>query len=125
MALVSLLRMGSSPTERATYAFEHFNAHRTLFGAMAPLTRFSVLPYQLDPQQTDGMYLLRHQQAHWDMVDALPSYPPVTDQVGGLALHNDQILGEPTPWTIFANHVEHTIAMSVYPLPDALTYPFW
>lgn len=117
--------MGSSPTERATYAFEHAMAHRTLLGAMAPLTRFSVLPYQLDPQQADGMYLLRHQQAHWDMMDALPSYPPVTEEYGGLRYQNDQILGELNPWTIFANHTEHQIAMSVYPLPDKLTYPFW
>lgn len=76
MAQVSLLRMGGSATERATYAFEHAMATRTLYGAMSPISQFSVLPYYIDPQQAGGMYRLRHQQAHWDALSAIPSYPP-------------------------------------------------
>ena len=128
MALVSLLRMGQSPAERAAFSFEHAMAHRTLFGAMSPLTRFSVLPYQLDPQQTNGLFRLYHQQAHWDMMANLPSYPPVTTETGALALASDQILQPqfaPDEWWTFANHIEHMDAMSTYPEADALVFPFW
>jgi hypothetical protein len=106
---------------------------------MSPLSRFSVLPYQIDPFQLGGKYLLDHQQAHWDMTQNLPSYPPgvgTTSGPGGttivptgaLALASDPILIAPdleNKWSIFANMIAHQDAMTVYPLPEDLTYPFW
>lgn len=131
MALCSLLRLGTSNTEKATFGFEHAMAHRQLWAAMSPLSRFSVLPYLIDPQQVGGKYLLNHQQAHWDMAQTLPSYFGAT-AAGGLALTTNPPLQD-TPidnqermrWWLFANHTDHLDAMSVLPLVEEWVYPFW
>jgi hypothetical protein len=138
MALCSLLRMGSTNTERSTFSFEHAMAHRTLYGAMSPISQFSVLPYELDPQRIDnGLWLLKHAQAHWDFLTTLPSYfqavagfpqTQISPETGGLGFAGDPILLSPnldTAWSIFANHTAHLDAMSVYPEPQYLTFPFW
>jgi hypothetical protein len=64
--------------ENPTFSFEHAMSHRTLLGTMSPLTRFSVLPYFLDPMQyTDivaGNWHIIHWQAQSDAFSYLPSY---------------------------------------------------
>jgi len=139
--------MGTSETEKATFSFEHAMAHRQLWAAMSPLSRFSVLPYLIDPQQIGGKYLLNHQQAHWDMSQTLPTFAPglglitVTEPdgtqqtvvpLGGLALSSnpplqDTPLDNPdrTKWWLFANHTDHLDAMSTLPLAEEWVFPFW
>ena len=143
MALCSLLRMGQSDIERKTFGFEHAMAHRAVLGSMSPLPRFSVLPYFIDPQQSQPRYLLNHQQAHWDMYSALPSFWPGTIlppnvpvpspwPIGGLGITNNPILmdtpldnAEKLGWWTFANHTDHLVAMNSLDLVDNWVYPFW
>ena len=59
------------------YNFEQMMSHRQYFAVMELLTRFSALPYLLDPPwETNlpaGMWNLLHQQAHNDFNRTLPS----------------------------------------------------
>ena len=121
-----------------TFGFEHAMAHRNGLGAMAPLSRFSVLPYMLDPMQHQeipgSMWHLDHQQAHNDALDSLPSY--FGSDTAGLAIggilrdYNLDDASQRTWWT-FQNHMEHyvggdTITPNVeLTLPFQWTYPFW
>jgi hypothetical protein len=131
--------MGSSTTERVTYAFEHAMAHRTLYAAMSPLSRFSVLPYLIDPQQEGGKYLQNHQQAHWDAITTIPTFPPeigvitnpdgsLTIPSGGIGLSSNPILFAPELdklWNVFANHTAHYNAMTTLPVAENQIFPFW
>ena len=134
-----------------TWAFEHMMAHRNLFGAMseAPtiteidigtgvhhryvvgggFTRFSALPYLLDPQFDVGMWHRDHSQAHSDFQRALPAYFGFVDEPtllgptdpGYTTMHFSEpsLLG----WWTFSNHQQHYVAQSVLPLE--LDYPFF
>ena len=59
------------------YAFEHAMAHRELFAVMPALSRFSILPYLLDPafdqEEPAWWWNQSHQQAHDDFNATLPS----------------------------------------------------
>jgi hypothetical protein len=121
-----------------TYSFEHAIAHRTLFGAMATdgLSRFSVLPYKLDPHYLlQGGWKIDHGQAHSDFAEVLPGAylwgfevaPPetLTISTGQNFIDPDLSSLEQLNWWTFANHQEHLIAASVVPLTFDLYYPFW
>ena len=88
MAQVSLLHLGDGLGQAATFAFEHAMAHRALLATMSPLTRFSVVPYLLDPMVGSGApaakWNLNHQQAHDDSLRNVQSqyyWPPITTDV--------------------------------------------
>lgn len=60
----------------AMFAFEHAMAHRELLAVMAPLNRFSVAPYFVDPAMPAwpaNKWQLNHQQAHNDALRDIPS----------------------------------------------------
>ena len=136
MSAATLLAMPDDPVGLATFAFEHAMSHRTYLGAMAPLTRFSVLPYFIHPMQNDPSWRLDHQQAQNDFTSTMPTWgnpPPVPPAPGTLSVavplaHNLLDLpnlddpGQRSWWT-FVNHQEHYIASAN--LPGLLTYPFW
>jgi len=134
MALASLLHMSLEPRAFRTFFFEEAMAHRTQLGAMAPLTRFSALPYFIDPPKVeDGMWRLDHQQAQNDANSTIPTwgepappYPgnlqvsvPTTQNLIDVDFNNS---AERTFWT-FANHHEQFVAVGF--LPRQLTFPFW
>ena len=118
------------------FSFDHAMSHRTYFGVMAPLTRFSVLPYlplnpMLDESIPSGWFNLTHQHAHDDVFITLPTY------YGSLTIGipNNQILvetdlanKEQALWWQFLNLTEHQIAdSSILPAlaEDLWTFPFW
>ena len=121
-----LIVMPTDELGMQTFAFEHAMAHRTFLGAIAPLDRFSVIPYFIDPQQNEPRWRLNHQQAH---IDALPHLPAWYgwDTFGVSFMHNlldyDLDDEEQRTWWTFANQQEHYAAM--HSLPAELTYPFW
>lgn len=132
MAIVSLLRIGLSGSERNAYSFEHAMAHRTLLGAMPNIAKLSVLPYLLDPMEFgDPKYLLNHQQAHNDATANLPSLPYAAQPsapANPLALNEltNKNLYDTTgniAWWTFANLQEHLAALATLP-PTLGPYPF-
>jgi hypothetical protein len=139
MARVSLLHMGDGLGQRAAFEFEHAMAHRNALGVMSPLTRFSVIPYLIDPMQHGnrpaGKWSLNHQQAHDDALRYLPSQFGSADR--GLYIGQDLVdsnLDNPRQrtWWIFQNHMEHYIGGSTIipnvPIPPPApqwVYPFW
>lgn len=127
MAINYLTVMPTDERGQATFAFEHAMAHRTFLGAIAPLHRFSVIPYFIDPQQNDvPKWKLNHQQAHLDAMPNLPDYWQA-ETFGLLFMHNllDYDLDDPEQraWWTFANNQEHYAAM--HSLPSELVFPFW
>ena len=86
------------------FGFEHAMAHRELLGAMAPLDRFSVIPYFVHPQTLpSGGWRMDHQQAHNAMA-ATPS--PLLEQI----LRDSNLFNpEQRKWWEFMNHHEHYI----------------
>lgn len=116
------------------FAWEHMNAHRRYFAMMAPLDRFSALPYLLDPtyntDQRATNWHHNHQKAHTDFATALPrNYNALPEEVGistaqPLAEH-DLSDAESLTWWSFVQHREHYLAdAAVLPIL-AGTYPFW
>jgi hypothetical protein len=147
MGAVSLLRMGDSPGERATFVWEHINAHRTFYAAMSPLARFTTMPYLLDPQPpptprlNDAMWRLKHQQAHDDSMVTLPTWPySVIGRLPAEQVPDPLPLGLPTnqnlidtdldnpgrrnDW-LFTNHNEHYVGTTVMPAVSEWVWPFW
>ena len=127
MSLATLLKMPDNHSGKRAFAFEHMMAHRELFGVMAPLDAFSVLPYLLDPQDNGGKWHLNHGTAHADFIGALPSYFGLTE----IGLPTGQPLvdanldnHEQRTWWEFTNHQEHKMA-SFNSEGLALTFPFW
>ena len=113
------------------FAFEHRMAHSRNFGIMSPLSRFSVLPYLLDPvvdgPDPSSNWNLDHQQAHNDAIASFPPQPFILYGRGttvepqppdGLPFNfilvdtdlNDQ--GQ-LPWWELQNLVEHQIMSSI------------
>lgn len=89
-------------------------SHSTYYGVMAPLYRFSVLPYLIDPMTEANppanYWNLIHQAAHNDFLSTLPSYYYST--LAGIPLNTplvDTNLTSPeeVQWWLFANMVEH------------------
>lgn len=121
------------------FAFDHAMAHRNGLGVMAPLDRFSVVPYLLDPMSDisipGGSWHLDHQQAHNDALANLPSQfgaATVGLHIGGILRDYDLDNTRQRLWWEFQNHQEHyvggnTILPSVQIPPPApqWTYPFW
>ena len=138
MPLVTLLN-----ADDPFFAWEHANAHRYFLGVMSPLTRFSVIPYFLEPVRDASTpatgWLLDHQQAHNDALTILPSAylsETVGIDVGTNLL--DTNLTDPwnLSWWIFNNHMEHYVGNNAIlpppqppppPPPPAptWTFPFW
>jgi hypothetical protein len=148
MSLVSILTMTQGLGAAETFAFEHAMAHRNYLGQMAPLTRFSVIPYLLDPMIDNpsiaaSNWHLNHQQAHNDALTSIPSYyvnprtgeawPEGETEVGlfiGTDLRDTDLNNEgQRKWWLFLNHQEHyvangvTLPASIDPPPQ--TFPFW
>lgn len=140
MSLATLLTQPDQqgPYGQETFSFEHANAHRTLFGAMGidgGLSRFSVLPYKMDPHYPlMGGWKLDHGQAHHDFQVALPGWytfwgitpaTTLTINTGQNFIDPNLANAEQLNWWVFANHTEHLIAESVTPLTTAWVFPFW
>ena len=131
------------------YAFEHQMAHRQYLAIMAPLSRFSALPYFIEPWPFPlpplptfaDAWNLDHQQAHNDFLANLPAFwasstigipRPLNQNLIDSNLNDE---ANRTWWT-FANHQEHyTSDNAILPLPTAVTpppawypgvtFPFW
>lgn len=122
------------------FSFDHAMAHRNALGVMAPLNRFSIVPYLLDPIMPDEPtagddWNLDHQQAHNDALANLPTHFGAST----IGLHIGQILRdtnfdnpEQRKWFEFQNHTEHyiggnTITPNIQFPPPApqWTWPFW
>ena len=61
------------------YEFWEAMEHRQFLGAMFPLTRFSVLPYTLDPipmypSAAIRFWMLNHQRAQTDFIVTIPTW---------------------------------------------------
>ena len=124
-------------------AFEFWEAMelRQFLGAMSPLTRFSVLPYLLDPMpEYPGpairFWMLNHQRAQTDAIGTIPTwgwpgpgFPPYPGALDVAVPENQNLqdihFTNPAEqiWFGFVNHQELYVA-STY-LPEILTYPFW
>ena|SRR6516164_5242692 len=121
------------------FAFEHAMAHRIYLGMMAPLTRFSAVPYILDPitvRRPSDSWHLNHQQAHDDADNAIPGTYLGPAIVGYSPNMKDANLADPwnRSWWTFMNHREHFIESSAMlpapqmpPPPPAphWAFPFW
>jgi hypothetical protein len=119
-----------------TFAFEHMMATRNYFVAMAPLDRFSVLPYLLDPFQpmppdivAAQNWNLNHQQSHNDALLNLPTYygAPVEIglSVGQILLETNFDIPDQVSWWTFQNWMEHYIADNVMYPDNSWMWPFW
>ena len=123
----------ADPMQNDRFAFEHFMAHNTLIGSLAPFERFSALPYgPLYPGFNVGDWHQDHQQAHNDFISVLPGFfggtgfggipTPTADetlsQLGPVVNLLDYDLDSPdqrTFWT-FQNHYAHLWAQGVQDL---------
>jgi hypothetical protein len=129
------MTQGDNPNNEV-FSFEHAMSHRTFFGVMSPLTRFSVLPYFLDPMDGTnleaGNWHLNHQQAHDDAYSALPQYysaKPIGIPGGSILVNVDFDNADAVKWWEFTNMVEHQVlTATILPSPSPniqWTYPFW
>jgi hypothetical protein len=137
MALVTLLNINDP-----AFGFENAMATRNELGVMSPLTRFSVIPYFLDPimpvmPTPADWWNLNHQQAHNDAMNALP-YAYLSDidlsfAVGANLVDTDLNDPEERSWWTFINHLEHFVSSNaILPNPQIpptegpiFVYPFW
>ena len=123
------------------YEFWEAMEHRRLLGAMDPLTRFSVLPYLLDPIPTQlrspaaRFWAFNHEKAQTDAMSTTPTWTgigpppyPGTFAVSVTIPENqnlqDSDLTNPgqRAWFQFANWMQHYLAETE--LPRSLT-PAW
>jgi hypothetical protein len=137
MSTANLLVMPDETNERslAAFQFDHAMAHRAYFAVMAPLTRFSAIPYFVEPvlapppPYAAGMWMLKHQQAHTDFTNSLP--PNYMAPKVGFGIQSNQPMvdsdlsdPENRAWFTFVNHQEHYLANnSILPLPTAAPPP--
>jgi hypothetical protein len=138
MARVSLLHMGDGLGQRAAFELEHAMAHRNALGIINPLTRFSVIPYFIDPMQLQRpaqKWNLNHQQAHNDALTHLPAEfgaSTVGLFVGQNLVDTDMTNERQRKWWIFQNHMEHYVGGNtilpnvIFPPPaPQWIFPFW
>lgn len=120
------------------FVFEHAMAHRRALGIMAPLSRFTAVPYFIDPEQyvdqPASFWHINHQQAHRN---ALANFPiqygsaSIGLRIGTTLSDADLADEREARWWEFQNHVEHyvgnkTITPGPAPPPAPQTkYPFW
>lgn len=134
MSIASLI--ASPPLDdsaaQAAWAFELAMAHRTLLGAMAPLDRFSAIPYFLDPMQDvhipAGDWNTNRQQAQNDAATTLPSYyGAATRGFAAPEILIDTDLTDPAslPWWSFQNHQFLYVATATIQPGYPSQYPFW
>jgi hypothetical protein len=121
------------------FPFEHAMAHRNALGIMAPLDRFSAIPYFVEPDLGDNrpasMWNLDHQSAHNDALDNLPSYFGATTvglRIGQNLIDSNLDDAEQRTWFTFQNHMEHMIGgdtilpNTAFPEPaPQWRWPFW
>jgi len=131
MALASLLHVRTDRTGLNVFAFEHAMAHRQLLGAMAPLPRFSVVPYFIDPQHElqspNTLWQVNHQQAHDDAMTSLPTFfgrTTVGIRPAQIYVAENQTDPMQLRWFTFANHTEHFTMNNSIQNPFVLTFPF-
>jgi hypothetical protein len=123
------------------FVWEHAMAHRNALGVMSPLTRFSAVPYFIDPftaRRPADQWHFDHQQAHDDSQNHLPA-----DYLGDIVVGTgvganlvDSDLSDPwnRSWWTFKNHIEHFVGSNTI-LPQPQTpppppapvwkFPFW
>lgn len=131
--------MGSDPRSDAIFAFEHAMAHRQLLSAMLPFDRFSLVPYVLDPQLDNRMWMQKHQNAQDDFITtiptwglypgSLPAYPGTLPVRAGentnLTDANLKNPGQRT-WFTFANWMEHYVGANAWAqVPPGQLFPAW
>lgn len=144
MSIATLLEI-PTPQNLAAWEFEHSMAHRYCLGAMAApidvlqiggiyypspttggLSRFTGVPYLLDPMSNSGAWHRNHDQAHQDYALTLPAYYEWTGTgtQGPTQNFADTSLADPSQltWWTHANHQQHLIAVSTI---SELTFPFW
>lgn len=126
-----------------TFDFHHAMSHRTFYAIMAPLPRFSAMPYFIEPVPSSGQrpatnWPLSHQRAHDDFANSVPPFYAAR-RVGFGIPANQNLVDTTSPenrsWWTFTNFQEHFMAeLSSQPLPTAAppqnwfggaTYPFW
>ena len=125
------------------FGFEHAMAHRNLLGGMAyvptgdvhrfvtvGLSRFTALPYVIDPMRLHSAWTLDHGQAHGDYMATLPGqFGGVFGATGGIIspgidfVDMDFASESRLQWWTFANNQQHMNAVNV--LPWQLVFPFW
>jgi hypothetical protein len=120
----------SNPNQEPTFSFEHAMSHRRLLGAMAPLTRFSVIPYgPITPGYNTGDWHLDHEQAHDDFQLTIPGWfgiptsgiiNPVYPLVETDFRNEDQL-----KWWTFHNFQEHLTGENALNWQEEFTFPFW
>lgn len=128
MTIATLLERGNNPA----FSFDHYRSHVDFYGLMAPLSRFSVLPYLIDPESDistpAGVWNLNHQQAHNDFLLTLPAYAGATTT--GIPM--SQVLVEPglndpvqQTWWTFSNLIEHQMgSIATVGFRGTPVYPF-
>lgn len=124
---------------RSVWEFDHAMAHRQYLALMAPLNRFSAIPYFIEPlpaptppfPRPADLWSLDHQQAHNDYQLSLPSIWGTTEVGFGIPstqnlIDTDLNAAESRSWWTHANHQQHYIAdNAILPLTTPGTYPFW
>ena len=123
--------------------WEFFEAmtHRQFLGAMFPLTRFSVLPYNLDPipvypGPAARFWMMNHQKAQTDAMTTIPTWgfagpglPPYPGTLDVNVPENQNLqdshitIPDQRAWFTFINHQEMYVASTF--LPELLTLPTW
>ena len=108
-------------------------AHRRYFANMAPLDRFSALPYVLEPPYNTDIpasdWHLIHQTAHVNFAALVPAtYNGDPREVAVLTqplMDSDLSNTEELTWWSFAQHLQHYIAdQALLPLSGG-AWPFW
>lgn len=121
------------------FTFEHAMAHRNGLGVMAPLDRFSIIPYFIDPMLGNptpaDFWNLNHQSAHNDALANLPTTfgaSTIGLHIGGLLRDTDFNNPGQRKWLEFQNHQEHYVGgnsispnVQIPPPAPQWTYPFW
>jgi hypothetical protein len=116
--VAQILTMGDDAASQKAFAFDHAMRHRDALGAMAPLDRFTLIPYFVDPSTEKPFWLLVHGQAHIDFTSTLsiPSQQPLVD--------TDLADERKRTWWEFVNNQEHLLAEDAT-VNMTLTFPFW
>jgi hypothetical protein len=129
----NLLVVPQGDFAEGAWGWDHAMAHRLLLGSMAPLTRYSVIPYWIDPTQDTGPWAQDHDQAHDDFRVDLPvmwGWWYIGEQEYGIESAHQFLdtvpdnYGALAFWT-FVNQQDHFIANEVTNLTIDLTFPFW